>query len=356
MKWWQAEVRTSEEASDSVAECLLELGAAGVATQDPSDLRLAYENVNDTTFFDPLFLKDLAEYVRIRAYFPSHDGQVRYGFRLPDDEKLSTLDVIRLYDERSYESVSPEDFNAILTKEIERIGQFLDVSPAAVSGSFIDEEDWANEWRQHYQTVKISERLVIRPSWEEYKPLEHEKVIVLDPGSAFGTGTHESTQLSLMGLDHYMVDGAKVLDLGTGSGVLAIAAALLGARQVDAVDIDPHAVDVARDNVQINQLDHIVNCFTGELKDTARYDVIAANLLADLHIKLAGQIREHLNDLGLYVACGIIADRKDDVIKAFKAVGLGLHGQEEMNDWYMLAFHIASDNDADEYATLDALD
>lgn len=339
MKWWQAEIRTSEEAADSVAENLLELGAAGVATQDPNDLRLAYESSNETTFFDPAYLEDLADYVRIRAYFPAQDGQVRFGYRLPDDEKLSTQDVIRLYDEREYQALETTAFNKLLEEELTRIGQYLDVSPAVVVGEFIDEADWANEWRQYYQTVKISERLVIKPSWEEYKALPHEKVIVLDPGSAFGTGTHESTQLSLMGLDRYMVDGAKVLDLGTGSGVLAIAAGLLGARHVDACDIDPHSVEVAKENIAKNNLDHLVNAFTGELKDSGRYDIIAANLLADLHIKLAADIAEHMNELGLYLACGIIADRKEDVISAFNAVGLGLHRAEEMNDWQLLVFH-----------------
>ena len=341
MKWWQAEIRTSEEAADSVAESLLELGAAGVATQDPSDLRLAYEDTNETSFIDPDFLTDLPAYVSIRAYFPGQNGLVRFGYRLPDDEKLSTLDVIRLYDEREYQALDSDAFTELLQAEIARIGQFLDVGPAEVLGEFIDEADWANEWRQFYRVVKISDRLVIRPSWEEYKALEHEKVIVLDPGSAFGTGTHESTQLSLRGLDRYMVDGAKVLDLGTGSGVLAIAAALLGARHVDACDIDLHAVEVAQDNVDKNNLGDVVNCFTGELKDTDRYDIVVANLLADLHIKLAPEVAAHMSDLGLYLACGIIANRKDDVIQAFKNAGLGLHRAEDMNDWQLLVFHKA---------------
>ncbi len=340
MKWWQAEIATSQEAADSVIESLLEMGAAGVASEDPYDLQRAHEDGNETVFFDPLYLSELADYVKIRAFFPSQNDEVRFGFRLPDNEKLSTQDVIMLYDAREYQAVSTDEFTAMLESELERIGRFLDVSPADVSGRFIDEEDWSNQWRKHYTTLKISDRLVVKPSWEAYKPLEGEKVITLDPGSAFGTGTHESTQLSLEALDEFMMEGSRVLDLGTGSGILAIGAALLGARDVDACDIDPHAVEVAIENVKINDLSSKINCFTGELKDVKkRYDIIVANLLADVHLHLADQIADKLTDLGLYMAGGIIADRKNEVIERFAEVGLGLHQAKDLNDWQLLIFH-----------------
>lgn len=340
MKWWQAEISTSEEAQDSVTESLLELGAVGVATEDPFDLKIAYESSNETTFFDPSYLEDLDEYVKIRAYFPTYGDQVRYGYRVPDDEKLTTNELIRLYDQRDYNQVGVAEFTKMLERELSRIGEFLDVSPAIVKGALIDEKDWANQWRNYYQTIRISDRLIVKPSWEDYKAGQEEKVIVLDPGSAFGTGTHESTRLSLMALDRFMVEGAKVLDLGTGSGILAIGAALLGARRVDACDIDPHSVSVCDENVRINKMQDKVNSFVGELKDTeGSYDLIAANLLADVHINLVHEIRPKLNDLGLYMAGGIIADRKDDVVNSFRKAGLGLHHSKEMNDWYLLVFH-----------------
>lgn len=339
MKWWQAEIATSQEAADSVIESLLEMGAAGVASEDPFDLMMAYENSIETTWLDQEYMSNLADHVKIRAFFPSQNAQVRFGFRLPD-EKLSTQDVIKLYDARDYQAMDTDDFTKSLVTELSRIGEFLDVSPATVDGRFIDEEDWANQWRKYYRTTKISARLVVKPSWEEYKPLQGEHVITLDPGSAFGTGTHESTQLSLEAIDEFMMSGSKVLDLGTGSGILAIAAALLGARRVDACDIDPHSVDVAIENVAMNQLADKINCFTGELKDTdGKYDIIAANLLADVHILLVDQIAEKLNALGLYMAGGIIADRKDEVINAFHKAGLGLHHAKDLNDWQLLIFH-----------------
>ncbi len=340
MKWWQTEIATSQEAADSVIESLLEMGAVGVASEDPFDLKLAYENSNETIFFDPSYLEGLPDHVLVRAFFPGQGGSVRFGFRLPDDEKLSTQDVIKLYDARDYQVLATEDFTSMVHEELMRIGQFLDIAPATVDGRFIDEEDWANQWRKHYRTMKVSDRLVIKPSWEDYKPLQGEKVITLDPGSAFGTGSHESTQLSLEALDEFMNPGSLVLDLGTGSGILAIGAALLGARHVDACDIDPHSVEVARENIARNGLSDKINCFTGELEDCEkRYDVIAANLLADLHIDLADQIANRLSDLGLYLAGGIILDRKEDVIKRFRRAGLGLHLAVERNDWQMLVFH-----------------
>ena len=203
------------------------------------------------------------------------------------------------------------------------------------------EEDWANAWKEHFHVHRIGQRLVIRPSWRPYERAGDEVVINLDPGMAFGTGLHPSTQLTLIALEEETRPGMRVLDLGTGSGILAIAALHLGASHVVAWDVDDVAISAARGNIARNDLSDRVTLGVGSLGTPAasvlgEFDLIAANIIARVIMELAPTFTRHLAPDGLLVASGIIVDRVDEVIAALEAAGLTIVDQNQSGDWISL--------------------
>lgn len=205
----------------------------------------------------------------------------------------------------------------------------------------VSEEDWANSWKQYYKPIKCGERIVICPAWEKYEPAEGEIVVNMDPGMAFGTGTHETTRLCIRLLEKYAKAGDLMVDVGTGTGILAICASRLGAKFCRAYDIDPMAVRVARENIADSGLDNIT-CDTSDLLhhvslEDGKYDVMCANIVADIIIRMTPDVEKYLKDDGILLASGIIAQRCDDVVRAFDAVGYELVELITDNDWCGLA-------------------
>ncbi|NJP40755.1 50S ribosomal protein L11 methyltransferase [Oscillospiraceae bacterium HV4-5-C5C] len=337
MRWLEIEFKTSETAADAVEEALLQDGALGVATENPGEIKALLSQPDSLTFAEPAFLESLPDYVRIRAYFPEDGQGVRFGTRMEGGETLSPTEAYRLYESRENRHLPEGAFEAYLRTRLTDIGQYLDIAPASLSFSYVKEEDWANQWRAYYHPFSPSPRLLVSPSWETAAPAKDQKLIRLDPGSAFGTGTHETTQLCLAAVDEFMPEEAYVLDLGTGSGILSVAAAKLGARRVDACDIDPHAVEVCRENCQLNGVADRVHCFQGELSGIRqRYDFIVSNILADVILPSVPLYAERMNELGLLVLSGIIADRVNEVKTALSQSGFTFHQIKEKNDWYLL--------------------
>ncbi|MBU0704374.1 MAG: 50S ribosomal protein L11 methyltransferase [Chloroflexi bacterium] len=202
----------------------------------------------------------------------------------------------------------------------------------------VAEEDWAEAWKKQLKVLHIGQRIVIQPSWLDYTPAPGEIIIRLDPGMAFGTGLHPTTQMCLAALEELVNPGTHVLDLGTGSGILAIAAAKLGAGHVLAVDNDPVAVKTARGNVATNGVQETVNLVRGSLADVPeRYDLIVVNILAKVIVEMAQQgLANRLRPGGTLIAAGIIADQKLQVVTALKRAGLALTGQQLIDDWVCL--------------------
>ena len=208
---------------------------------------------------------------------------------------------------------------------------------------WVAEEDWANAWKQFYTVLHVGERLVIKPRWQDYDPAPGEIVIALDPGMAFGTGTHPTTQLCLEALDRLPLQGKKVLDVGTGSGILAIAAALLGAAQVDALDTDPVAVAAARDNVAQAGLADAITVLERTLplaEPSPAYDVVVANITAQTLITLAPHLRAVIAPHGRLLACGIIDAKAEEALAAFDKAGLALQHRREAGDWVLLEMEV----------------
>ncbi len=203
------------------------------------------------------------------------------------------------------------------------------------------EEDWANSWKAYYKPLKIG-NIVIVPAWEKYDQAEGEIIVRMDPGMAFGTGTHETTRLIIGLLQKYVSTGDTLLDVGTGSGILAICAAKLGARLCRAYDIDPMSVRVARENIKDSGLEEIVTCDPSDLlaqaeKISGGYDVICANIVADIIIRMTPDVHEFMNKNTVLLASGIIIERSADVVECFEKNGLEIIEISEDNGWCAIA-------------------
>ena len=205
----------------------------------------------------------------------------------------------------------------------------------------VNEEDWANSWKAYYKPIKIGEKIVICPAWERYTPAEGEIVIRMDPGMAFGTGTHETTRLVIRLLEKYTKAGQLMLDVGTGTGILAICASRLGADFCRAYDIDPTAVRVARENIKDSGLTNVTCDQSDLLKQVSleggRYDLVCANIVADIIIRMTPDVGRYMKDDAVLLASGIIAERCDDVVACFEANGFKIVEKLTDNDWCGLA-------------------
>ena len=202
----------------------------------------------------------------------------------------------------------------------------------------IDEVDWANEWKKFYHPISISDRVTIVPRWEEYVSRPDEVTVRMDSGMAFGSGSHETTRLCASKLDQYIRPGVHVLDVGTGSGILAILAAKLGASHVDGYDIDPVAVRVAQENVVENGVSEQVTLDVSDLLSAVRgtYDMICANIVADIVVRMAPDVAAFLKQGGVLIASGIIESREAEVRAALEQGGLSVIEVDHEKDWTVL--------------------
>jgi ribosomal protein L11 methyltransferase len=199
------------------------------------------------------------------------------------------------------------------------------------------EEDWANAWKAHYVPVRVGTRVVVRPPWQEYEPSDDDVVVLLDPGMAFGTGTHPTTQIALRLLERLEIAGKSVFDVGTGSGIIAIAAAKLGARAVDGVDIDAVSVRQAVANVAMNDASDSVAIWKSDMApNTARdqvYDIVVANIIARVLIEIADQVVPAVGSDGTLVLSGIIDSKESGVVETYRSLGFEIQDRMQIEDW-----------------------
>lgn len=302
MKWAEISIQTTHEATEAVANIFHELGSQGVVIEDP-ELINTYRRSGAWDYCDIPEEAD-TETVIVKAY-------------LPVDAHLN------------------EKLHIFETAVDELVTHNLDKGNGSIQCQEIKEEDWASSWKEYFHPVRIGERIVIKPSWEEYQPLENDIIIELDPGMAFGTGTHHTTAMCSRCLEEEIKPGDIVFDIGTGSGILSIAAAKLGAAGVQAVDLDSVAVRVARENITLNHVDSVAQVNQGDLLTgvTGKANVIIANIIADIIIRLLPDIPDRLQDDGLFIASGIISERLSDVTAAILACGLVIDKVVEEDGW-----------------------
>ena len=332
MRWAEFTIITNELASDAICEMLAQIGADGISVVDPWEIKRIIDDPASLSYADGGFVDSLGKDVTIRAYFAELDGLIRLGPKA--EEYVDEFDTTSIYGNITGARVTAEEALSKLKEQLSKISEFLDIGKGFDSWKYVQDKDWENEWKKDYKSFRISDRVVICPSWEEYEASPSDVVVSLDPGSAFGTGTHETTSACAVILDDVIKGGEKILDLGTGSGILAIICKKLGAGSVDAVDIDPLAIDVAIENCSINECPDI-NCFTGELKDVkdGGYDIVVANIIADVIAAIACDVPCKLSKNGKFICSGIINTKKDKVEKALADAGFKILRMEEKNDW-----------------------
>lgn len=246
------------------------------------------------------------------------------------DKNIASVSVF-VPSERSY-----MDDLAFIRQRAAELGLHVEVELVGVN-----EEDWANSWKQYYKPIKIGERVVICPAWESYTPAEGELVIRMDPGMAFGTGTHETTRLVIRLLEKYTRPGCRMLDVGTGTGILAICASRLGAEVCRAYDIDPTAVRVARENIADSGLTNVTCDQSDLLKQVSLegdpYDLVCANIVADIIIRMTPDMGRYMKEDAVLLASGIIAERCDDVVACLESNGFKVVEKLTDNGWCGLA-------------------
>lgn len=301
MQWAEITVCTTQEATEAVANLFVELGATGVIIDDPQ----LVERHRDAGAWDYCDLPVSSETgVRVVGYLPV----------LP----------------------SLEDQLGELKRNIEQTRKFFsDIGPGTVTWRAVQEEDWANGWKKYFHPLRVGTHLVIKPSWESFRAVPQDIVIELDPGMAFGTGTHATTTLCMEMLETYLKPDMSVIDVGTGSGVLAITAAKLGACSVLAVDLDPVAVRVASENIAINKVVAQVDTLQGDLLQhvTQPADMVIANIIANVIIGMATDVVHSLKPHGLFLASGIIDERLAEVEAAIRQVGLAVIEIRQKDGW-----------------------
>ncbi|MEZ0480518.1 50S ribosomal protein L11 methyltransferase [Planococcus sp. SSTMD024] len=304
MKWSELSIHTTNEAIESISNILHEAGASGVVIEDSEDLTKDREDV-----FGEIYSLDPEDFptegVILKAYLPVNSflGEAVEGIKLA----INNL----------------ADFN-------------INVGRNVVTISEVNEEDWATSWKKYYHPVKISKRFTIVPTWETYHPVSSDELIIeLDPGMAFGTGTHPTTVMSLQALEKHVDKGNTVIDVGTGSGVLAIGAALLDAGSVRALDLDEIAVKAAGLNVKLNKVQDRVHVFHGNLLEAIDdpADVVVANILAEIIMSFTDDAYLAVKPGGIYITSGIIAQKKNEVKQALEASGFVIEDIMMMEDW-----------------------
>jgi len=232
------------------------------------------------------------------------------------------------------EEKSLAEYRAFLDERFKALSLSVKIEADGVS-----EEDWAESWKQYYKPIPLG-RVTIVPAWERYEAREGEILIRMDPGMAFGTGTHETTRLVMRLMQDETLDGARVLDVGTGSGILALCASKLGARECYAYDIDPVAVRVAQENVEKdgarNVFCGVSDLLSGVDLDGGKYDFVLANIVSDIILRLLPDLPDYMKDGGRVILSGIIGDRVDEIRAAVKARGLSVVREECERDWFAI--------------------
>lgn len=318
MKLIELKIYASQQGVEALTAMMMEKNITSIVVNDPADAAGLMEKKKDYEwdYIDESLLKDPNGEAIVSVYFDDTEE----GRKQVQDLKISIM--------------------MLKSKEMEGVfGWDADLGRLYAEDNVVDGEAWKHKWKEFFKPAKVTERLVVKPTWEEYEKKDDEMIIEIDPGMAFGTGTHETTALCLQLIETYMKEGQSVLDIGCGSGILSIGAALLGSGSVLGVEIDPDAVRTAKENVAANKVDSVVTIQEGDLtKDVdQKADLIAANLIAPLVIQLSDAAADHLNDGGIYISSGILVEKRAEVEEAIVKAGFEILEVREKGEWCAIA-------------------
>ena len=309
MRWNKFTLKTKTDAEDIVISALADAGVEGVEIEDKVPLS---ESDKQQMFVD------------ILPDGPADDGIAYLSFYLEED-------------------ADTEAILARIDEELETYRNFMDLGECTIERGQTEDKDWINNWKQYFHQFYVDDILII-PSWEEVKPEDQDKMIIhIDPGTAFGTGMHETTQLCMRQLKKYVNSDTELLDVGTGSGILSIVALKLGAKHAVGTDLDPCAITATKENLEVNGIPEtsmdvmIGNIITDKAVQDAvgyeKYDIVVANILADVLVPLTPVILHQLKSGGIYITSGIIDEKEETVVEAIKAAGLEVVEVTHQNDW-----------------------
>ena len=309
MKWNKFTLKTRSEVEDIVISTLADVGVEGVEIEDKVPLT---ESDKKQMFVD------------ILPDGPADDGIAYLNFYVEEDQ-------------------DPQPLLDRVKEALEELRMFMDIGECTITESQTEDKDWINNWKQYFHQFYVDDILII-PSWEEVKAEDHDKMIIhIDPGTAFGTGMHETTQLCMRQLKKYVNKDTQILDVGTGSGILSIAALKLGAAHAVGTDLDPCAISAVKENLEANDVPTTdMDMILGNIIDDKqvqdevgyeKYDIVVANILADVLIPLTPVILHQMKKGGLYITSGIIDDKEESVVAAVKAAGLEIVEITHQGEW-----------------------
>lgn len=304
MEWLELIVHTTTEGTDPVSDILMEAGASGTMIEDRADIPDPDKPHGIWEIIDPKLLENMPEDVLIHAWF---------------EENPSIPSLVESLRNRLSE----------MGRSAQNLGSLQ------LEFRTVNDQSWTDVWKKYFKPFYAADHLVVKPTWEPFEPAPGDRVIELDPGMAFGSGTHETTGMCLSLLEEVISGGEEVIDVGTGSGILAIGAALLGAGRVLATDIDPDAVRVAAENVRNNHVDHIVSVTQDNLLDhvSTVCDICVANIISDVIISFAAPLMQHIRPGGLFLCSGIVSVRADEVAQALTDAGYEILRKQTKGEW-----------------------
>ena len=306
MNWIEITVHTTTEGADIASQALIDAGSTGVSIEDKNDFDENQRAPGQWDLIDEQVLVNMPDDVLVHGYFG-------------DDERIrDTVSQLEAHMRAVRDMDLPFDVGALK----------LDIKT-------VHDEDWSENWKKYYKPFRAGRHLVVKPSWESYEPAEGDLVIEIDPGMAFGTGTHETTGMCVELVEKYVRPGDRVIDVGTGTGILAIAARLSGAGETFATDIDHVAVRVADENCRRNgqQVTVRQGDLLSAVDEGAQFDVAIANIIADVVIALSGQIGAVLRPRGTFICSGIIREREGDVAEALEREGYEICEVRRRGEW-----------------------
>lgn len=301
--WIEIKVITKSEALEPVSGIFYSLDCKGVAIEDPNDILGREQGPLTWDFADLNILEYKGKAAVVKGYFAEEDN---------------IEEIVEYIKER--------------VAELRELG--IDLGEGTVEVNSMQEEDWANNWKKYYKPTKIGERIVIKPIWEDYEVKDNELLVELDPGMAFGTGTHETTRMCAAALEKYVKEDSTVFDIGTGSGILALIASKLNAKHVVGVDLDPVAVESAKINIGYNNVDNI-EVLHGNLVEVVegKADLVVANILAEIICVLVDDAKKVLKEDGLFITSGIIHERRQMVIDKLESEGFEIIEVNKDGEW-----------------------